>query len=172
MQQHMRPAFPNRAAITLLLAQPSLEKPAKSLNWQILQQEHITALTPRIVKIKAEASGEVQGEDMSRASNVSRDSTYSMGSLQTGLSGDTGSLPSLMAQNDWEIAPMDIEIMRREDGSPWELGAGAFGKVRACTALCASQNSCMLHVWRLGQNASASWHGRLVGAFLQCRAQE
>lgn len=68
---------------------------------------------------------------MSRASNVSRDSTYSMGSLQTGLSGDTSSLPSLMAQNDWEIAPMDIEIMRREDGSPWELGAGAFGKVRA-----------------------------------------
>ncbi len=62
---------------------------------------------------------------------MSRDSTYSMGSLQTGLSGDTGSLPSLMAQNDWEIAPMDIEIMRREDGSPWELGAGAFGKV--CT---------------------------------------
>lgn len=99
---------------------------------------------------------------MSRASNVSRDSTYSMGSLQTGLSGDTGSLPSLMAQNDWEIAPMDIEIMRREDGSPWELGAGAFGKVRACTALCASQNSCMLHVRQLGQNASASWHGRLV----------
>lgn len=45
MQQHMRPAFPKRAAITLLLAQPSLEKPAKSLNRQILQQEHVTALT-------------------------------------------------------------------------------------------------------------------------------
>ena len=71
----------------------------------------------------------MQAEELSRASNVSRDSTYSMGSLQTGFSGDTGSLPSLMAQNDWEIAPMDIEIMRREDGSPWELGAGAFGKV-------------------------------------------
>ena len=26
---------------------------------------------------------------------------------------------------------MDIEILRRDDGSPWELGAGAFGKVRA-----------------------------------------
>ncbi len=71
-----------------------------------------------------------QAEDMSRASNVSRESNYSVGSLQTGLSGETGSLPSLMAQNDWEIAPMDIEIIRREDGSPWELGAGAFGKVR------------------------------------------
>ena len=55
----------------------------------------------------------------------------SMTSLQTGYSGDTASLPSLMGpQNDWEIAPMDIEILRRDDGSPWELGAGAFGKVR------------------------------------------
>ena len=64
-------------------------------------------------------------------SAMSRDSGMSMNSLQTGYSGDTGSLPSLMgAHNDWEIAPMDIEILRREDGSPWELGAGAFGKVR------------------------------------------
>ena len=56
----------------------------------------------------------------------------SMASLRTGYSGDTSSLPSLMGpQNDWEIAPMDIEILRRDDGSPWELGAGAFGKVRA-----------------------------------------
>ena len=56
----------------------------------------------------------------------------SMTSLRTGYSGDTASLPSLMGpQNDWEIAPMDIEILRRDDGSPWELGAGAFGKVRA-----------------------------------------
>ena len=55
----------------------------------------------------------------------------SMASLRTGYSGDTASLPSLMGpQNDWEIAPMDIEILRRDDGSPWELGAGAFGKVR------------------------------------------
>ena len=72
-----------------------------------------------------------QGEDTSRASNLSRDSEgQSLNSLQTGLSGDTGSLPSTIAHNDWEIAPMDIEIMRRDDGSPWELGAGAFGKVQ------------------------------------------
>ncbi len=81
---------------------------------------------------------------MSRASNMSRDSTYSMGSLQTGLSGDTGSLPSLMAQNDWEIAPMDIEIMRREDGSPWELGAGAFGKVHTRPALLSLSSLCRI----------------------------
>ena len=64
-------------------------------------------------------------------SQMSRDSGMSMNSLQTGYSGDTGSLPSSLmgAHNDWEIAPMDIEILRREDGSPWELGAGAFGKV-------------------------------------------
>lgn len=66
---------------------------------------------------------------------MSRDSEgQSLGSIHTGVSGDTGSLPSsLVAYNDWEIAPMDIEIMRREDGSPWELGAGAFGKARAQT---------------------------------------
>ena len=74
----------------------------------------------------------LQGEDPSLLSQVSRDSTMSMTSLRTGYSGDTASLPSLMGpQNDWEIAPMDIEILRRDDGSPWELGAGAFGKVRA-----------------------------------------
>ena len=51
-------------------------------------------------------------------------------SYYQGYSAETaGTLPTLMAQNDWEIAPMDIEIMRRKDGSPWELGAGAFGKV-------------------------------------------
>ena len=74
----------------------------------------------------------LQNEDASRHSNLSRDSEgQSLGSIHTGVSGDTGSLPSsLVAYNDWEIAPMDIEIMRREDGSPWELGAGAFGKVR------------------------------------------
>ena len=71
-----------------------------------------------------------QAEDPSLLSQMSRDSGMSMNSLQTGYSGDTGSLPSLMGgHNDWEIAPMDIEILRREDGSPWELGAGAFGKV-------------------------------------------
>jgi hypothetical protein len=72
------------------------------------------------------------GEDASRLSNLSRESEgQSLGSIHTGVSGETGSLPSsLVAYNDWEIAPMDIEIMRREDGSPWELGAGAFGKVR------------------------------------------
>ena len=74
----------------------------------------------------------MQGEDPSLLSQVSRDSTLSMASLRTGYSGDTASLPSLMGpQNDWEIAPMDIEILRRDDGSPWELGAGAFGKVPA-----------------------------------------
>ena len=64
-------------------------------------------------------------------STLSRDSEgVSLNSLQTGASGETGSMPSMIAHNDWEIAPMDIEIMRRDDGSPWELGAGAFGKVR------------------------------------------
>lgn len=84
-----------------------------------------------------EASAQGQGEDTSRASNLSRDSEgQSLNSLQTGASGDTGSVPSMIAHNDWEIAPMDIEIMRREDGSPWELGAGAFGKVPCRPASC------------------------------------
>ena len=79
---------------------------------------------------------DLQGDDPSLLSQMSRDSGMSMNSLQTGYSGDTGSLPSLMgAHNDWEIAPMDIEILRRDDGSPWELGAGAFGKVRRSFSL-------------------------------------
>ena len=32
--------------------------------------------------------------------------------------------------NDWEIREEDIAIDKRPDGSNWELGSGAFGKVR------------------------------------------
>ena len=36
-------------------------------------------------------------------------------------------LPSL--PYDWEIKPEQLVILKRPDGSPWELGTGAFGKV-------------------------------------------
>ena len=71
----------------------------------------------------------LQLEDPSLLSNVSRGSAASLGSIQSELSGEAAGLPALMRNNDWEIPPMDIEILRREDGSAWELGAGAFGKV-------------------------------------------
>ena len=31
---------------------------------------------------------------------------------------------------DWEIKPADLQICRLPDGRPFELGSGAFGKVR------------------------------------------
>ena len=34
-----------------------------------------------------------------------------------------------MPWHDWEIAEDDIIIDKRPDGSDWELGSGAFGKV-------------------------------------------
>ena len=37
-------------------------------------------------------------------------------------------LPSL-PWSDWEIREGDVDICRRPDGSDWELGGGAFGKV-------------------------------------------
>jgi hypothetical protein len=37
-------------------------------------------------------------------------------------------LPS-MPWSDWEIPAEQIAIAKRPDGSDWELGAGAFGKV-------------------------------------------
>lgn len=90
-------------------------------------------------------------------SQMSRDSGMSMNSLQTGYSGDTGSLPSSLmgVHNDWEIAPMDIEILRREDGSPWELGEGAFGKVTPFLQLRRARI-----VWRVCLQGSllAFWH--------------
>jgi len=50
-------------------------------------------------------------------------------------------LPSL--PSDWEIRPDQLVIAKRPDGSPWELGTGAFGKVSqqkdyvaCCQALC------------------------------------
>ncbi|DBA77294.1 TPA: hypothetical protein ACH3X2_000816 [Trebouxia sp. C0005] len=40
-------------------------------------------------------------------------------------------LPSL--PSDWEIRPDQLAISKRPDGSPWELGTGAFGKVFKAT---------------------------------------
>ena len=92
---------------------------------------------------------------------MSRDSGLSMNSLQTGFSGDTGSLPSSLmgAHNDWEIAPMDIEILRREDGSPWELGAGAFGKVINVSLgwFCSRLGSHTLAFPRMGLSRQSRW---------------
>ena len=34
-----------------------------------------------------------------------------------------------MPWHDWEIAEDDVVIDKRPDGSDWELGTGAFGKV-------------------------------------------
>ena len=31
--------------------------------------------------------------------------------------------------SDWEIDPSDVELMKRPDGSTWELGSGGFGRV-------------------------------------------
>ena len=40
-----------------------------------------------------------------------------------------------MPWSDWEVPGDQIEICKRPDGSDWELGAGAFGKVwAACMA--------------------------------------
>ncbi|GAB4814550.1 hypothetical protein N2152v2_001596 [Parachlorella kessleri] len=36
---------------------------------------------------------------------------------------------SEMPWSDWEIRPDEIEVMKRPDGSDWELGTGGFGKV-------------------------------------------
>lgn len=35
--------------------------------------------------------------------------------------------------SDWAIRPEQIEIARRPNGTPWELGTGAFGKVVQAT---------------------------------------
>ena len=43
-------------------------------------------------------------------------------------------LPSL--PYDWEIKPEQLVISKRPDGSPWELGTGAFGKVSCCSKVC------------------------------------
>lgn len=44
----------------------------------------------------------------------------------------SNALPSL-PWSDWEIDPRDITICRREDGSDYKLGAGAYGTVRRVT---------------------------------------
>lgn len=48
--------------------------------------------------------------------------------------------------SDWEIPAEQITICKREDGSDWELGAGAFGK--ACSLLHESAR-CMIATLKL-----------------------
>jgi len=45
-----------------------------------------------------------------------------------GQQGSSIELPR-MPWSDWEVPGEQIEICKRPDGSDWELGAGAFGKV-------------------------------------------
>ena len=48
-----------------------------------------------------------------------------------------------MPWSDWEVPGDQIEICKRPDGSDWELGAGAFGKVRAaCMAQHIPHSAC------------------------------
>ena len=39
----------------------------------------------------------------------------------------------MLATDTWAIAPEEITICRRPDGSEWELGSGAYGRVFRCT---------------------------------------
>jgi hypothetical protein len=41
----------------------------------------------------------------------------------------SGALPRVVATETWAIAPEEITICHRPDGSEWELGAGAYGRV-------------------------------------------
>uniref|UniRef100_A0A1D2A5N4 Protein kinase domain-containing protein n=2 Tax=Auxenochlorella protothecoides TaxID=3075 RepID=A0A1D2A5N4_AUXPR len=49
----------------------------------------------------------------------------------THISGSESSkaLDSGMLFSDWEIFPNEVEIVKRPDGSPWQLGSGGFGTV-------------------------------------------
>ena len=51
-----------------------------------------------------------------------------------------------MPWSDWEVPGDQIEICKRPDGSDWELGAGAFGKVR----LHASHNTLLTQPANIG----------------------
>ncbi len=46
-----------------------------------------------------------------------------------------------MPWSDWEVSDDQIEICKRPDGSDWELGAGAFGKV-GCVHHSATISTC------------------------------
>ncbi len=60
-----------------------------------------------------------------------RESGVPSGARSSGYgSGSRGApLPSLLSE-DWEMDPTEITIATKDDGSDFELGSGAFGKVR------------------------------------------
>ena len=40
-----------------------------------------------------------------------------------------GGLPRVLSTDTWAISPEEITVCRRPDGSEWELGSGAYGRV-------------------------------------------
>lgn len=49
---------------------------------------------------------------------------FSRPCLLQGVSSDLEQLPC-----DWHMEPEEVDILKRPDGSDWQLGAGAFGVV-------------------------------------------
>jgi len=52
-------------------------------------------------------------------------------------SGGAGGNNPLPPELDWELDGANLELCRREDGTPWQLGQGSFGTVWVCNS-CAS----------------------------------
>ena len=46
----------------------------------------------------------------------------------------SGSREIVLPFSDWRLEPSEINFCQRDDGQPWMLGSGAFGKVRLCLA--------------------------------------
>lgn len=48
---------------------------------------------------------------------------------------------------DWCIPPTRLKIMTRDDGAPWQLGAGSYGSVSqsSCLSCFALQSTCAYH---------------------------
>ena len=61
-----------------------------------------------------------------------------------------------MPWHDWEIAEDDIVIDKRPDGSDWELGAGAFGKVGLLASTGRRQSPAPCSILPVSQLAAAA----------------
>jgi hypothetical protein len=62
---------------------------------------------------------------------------------------------------DWEVAPHELEICRRPDGSLWQCGAGAYGAWRLCQQAYVPCPLCMLGS---GQSGRAGGQSKQTGA--------
>jgi len=110
-------------------AHSSSNVPAVCVSCLLCRGVHAEGRAPARAEVLSAGRGAAPGSHRSGAHASSRSDASGSSSLARSGSVQSGALPAL-PWSDWEIDPRDIHICKRDDGSDWKLGTGAYGTVR------------------------------------------